>query len=240
MKTRITQKHILVVVSLAIALTLIGVKVKGQQSAAVAVAVQSAKVVPLSPSDAVEAKRLYSEMNAATARWTKFRERIESTYQTQKRFAFPQAFEFDETFRFIVPKMFSTSGLLTSNDSGIMTAPPCMTMPPTSATICSGNFCNGSSITATGTMLKYAHAQQDKPAVVIPAPALYRLNSDASKVFAQIDAAEEKLRQQYAQLENQRTMLLVGAGVPEDSRTCLTEAGGAVVCAKPLPSPSPK
>ncbi len=72
-----------------------------------------------------------------------------------------------------------------------------------------------------------------------PAPASYRLNPEASKTFAQIDQAQTELRRQFLQLEGQRTTLLIGAGVPEDSRECAAGGDGIVVCTKPKPAASP-
>jgi hypothetical protein len=70
-----------------------------------------------------------------------------------------------------------------------------------------------------------APAQQPKPE--------FRLNPEASKVWANIDQSEAELRRQYDQLESQRIILLIGAGVPGDSRSCKTDEKGIVVCVKP-------
>ena len=66
-----------------------------------------------------------------------------------------------------------------------------------------------------------------------PKPAEFKLNPDASKVWANIDQAEAELRRQYDQLEGQRATLLIGAGVPADSRQCKADDKGIVVCVKP-------
>lgn len=68
---------------------------------------------------------------------------------------------------------------------------------------------------------------------------VYPLPAEASKVFVAIDRREAELRSEFAQLENNRTVLLIGANVPEDSRSCMVAADGIVTCAKPKPSPSP-
>lgn len=67
-----------------------------------AVQAQTAKVIPLSTADAVEAKRLYTEMTAAKEAWDKFEKRIQVTYATEPKRSF--RFEFDESFRFLVPR----------------------------------------------------------------------------------------------------------------------------------------
>lgn len=64
-------------------------------------------------------------------------------------------------------------------------------------------------------------------------PAEFKLNPDASKVWANIDQAEAELRRQYDQLEGQRTVLLIGAGVPADSRSCKADDKAIVICVKP-------
>lgn len=64
-------------------------------------------------------------------------------------------------------------------------------------------------------------------------PTEFKLNPDASKVWANIDQAESELRRQFDQLEAQRATLLIGAGVPQDSRQCKSDDKGTVVCVKP-------
>lgn len=64
-------------------------------------------------------------------------------------------------------------------------------------------------------------------------PQTYSLNPEASKVWANIDQAQAELRRQYDQLEAQRATLLIGAGVPQDSRSCKADDKGVVVCVKP-------
>lgn len=66
-----------------------------------------------------------------------------------------------------------------------------------------------------------------------PKPVEFKLNPDASKVWANIDQAQAELRRQFDQLEAQRSTLLIGAGVPQDSRQCKIDDKGIVVCAKP-------
>lgn len=74
--------------------------------------------------------------------------------------------------------------------------------------------------------IKNAHAQSPKPTE-------FKLNPDASKVWASIDQAEADLQRQYNQLEAQRATLLIGAGVPQDSRSCKADDKGIVICSKP-------
>lgn len=196
MKTRITLKHIAVIVSLAIALTLIGVKVKGQQSQ-LPVSINDGTGPLITP---------YSGfvVDAHSPRLRCLRRQSNGTYKNVKCRG-----------RRIVKRLLGCGE--SALDGSWSLTYPC----------------------AVVSRRKYAHAQQ-QPAAVIPAPVLYRLNPDASKVFAQIDAAEEKLRQQYAQLENQRTMLLTGAGVPEAARSNCKMDNEQIACSVPLPSPSPK
>ncbi len=66
-----------------------------------------------------------------------------------------------------------------------------------------------------------------------PKPVEFKLNAEASKVWANIDQAQAELRRQYDQLEGQRAMLLIGAGIPADSRQCRVGGSSFVVCAKP-------
>lgn len=61
----------------------------------------------------------------------------------------------------------------------------------------------------------------------------FKLNPDASKVWTNIDQAEAELQRQYQELERQRVTLLIGAGVPQDSRQCKADDKGIVVCVKP-------
>ena len=48
-----------------------------------------------------------------------------------------------------------------------------------------------------------------QPKAVVPVE--YKLNPEASKVFANIDKAEAELQRQWQTLESQRAMLLIGA-----------------------------
>ena len=66
-----------------------------------------------------------------------------------------------------------------------------------------------------------------------PKPTEFRLNPEASKVWNNIDQAEAELQRQFQQLESQRATLLIGAGVPNESRQCKTDDKGIVVCVKP-------
>jgi hypothetical protein len=71
-------------------------------------------------------------------------------------------------------------------------------------------------------------------------PVEFKLNPDASKVYVNIDQAEAELRRQFDQLEGQRATLLIGAGVPQDSRQCKSDSTGIVICVKPEPAKAEK
>lgn len=63
-------------------------------------------------------------------------------------------------------------------------------------------------------------------------PAEHKLNPQASRVWIDIENGKAELRRQYQEMEIRQSVLLVGAGVPEDSRQC-TAASEIVVCVKP-------
>lgn len=86
-------------------------------------------------------------------------------------------------------------------------------------------------VAAIGT-LSIAQALDDKPLAL-------HLNPEASRMYSAIEKAQEKLREQYGQLENQKTMLRTGAGVP-DTFNCVAVSEVVTCMPPPKPTPTPK
>lgn len=69
-------------------------------------------------------------------------------------------------------------------------------------------------------------------------PITYKLNSEASKTYIDIMRAQDELRLKFAQLEVNRTALLIGAGVPVEARENCKQDKEVIVCSKPEPTPA--
>jgi hypothetical protein len=89
-------------------------------------------------------------------------------------------------------------------------------------------------------MVRAQSPLKDPPKADPPAQ-VFRLNPEASQMWGQIDKAEGDLQRQFAQLENQRAALLVGASVPKDYWQHCTVEGNIVACYPPSKStPTPR
>jgi hypothetical protein len=98
---------------------------------------QDAKVVELSPSDALEAKAAYEDMKAAEKKWGDLQAKLQRTYKD-----FDSGLEFSADFKFIVPKQ---SQRFCNNFCGscLTTVPAINTYP---YNFCSGTACGGFTI----------------------------------------------------------------------------------------------